>query len=64
MGPMKHHSSVLATLAFAALALFAPAGHAGGQLPRVELEGFAQTKAKSLDDYAGRAILIEFFAYW
>ena len=61
---MKHQPTVLAALAFAALALFAPAGHAGGQLPTVELEGFAQTKAKSFDDYAGRAVLIEFFAYW
>ncbi len=61
---MKHRTSVLATLAFAALAFFAPASHAGGQLPAVELEGFAQTKAKSFDDYAGRAVLIEFFAYW
>jgi hypothetical protein len=61
---MKHQPSVLAALAFAALALFAPSSQAGGQLPTVELEGFAQTKAKSFDDYAGRAVLIEFFAYW
>lgn len=61
---MKLRTSVLATLAFAAAALVAPASPAGGQLPTVELEGFAQTKAKSFDDYAGRAVLIEFFAYW
>ena len=61
---MKHQPTVLATLAFAALALFAPASQAGGQLPAMELEGFAQTKAKSFDDYAGRAVLIEFFAFW
>lgn len=61
---MKRQSSVLATLAFAALALLAPSSQAGGQLPPVELEGFAQTKAQSFDDYAGRAVLIEFFAYW
>ena len=48
---------------FAVLALAVPA-LAGGQLPPVEAEGFAQTKAKSFDDFAGRAVLIEFFAYW
>ena len=61
---MKHRPFILGSLAFAALALFAPSSQAGGQLPTVELEGFAQTKAKSFDDYAGRAVLIEFFAYW
>lgn len=61
---MKLRTSILAMLAFASLALFVPAAPAGGQFPNAELEGFAQTKAKSFDDYAGRAILIEFFAYW
>jgi hypothetical protein len=61
---MNLKSFVLATLAFAALALLAPAGSAGGQLPAPDLEGFAQTKAKSFDDFAGRAVLIEFFAFW
>jgi|GEM_PF-1192885 hypothetical protein len=36
----------------------------GAPLPATQLEGFSQTKAKSLDDYAGRALLIEIFAYW
>ena len=44
---------------------FAPrVAEVGGPLPENELEGFAQTQAESLDDYYGRAILIEFFAYW
>jgi hypothetical protein len=33
-------------------------------MPELAFEGFSQTKAKSLDDLAGRAILIEIFAYW
>ena len=37
--------------------------HIGETLPKVELS-FANIKAKSIDDLAGRAILIEFFAYW
>ena len=36
----------------------------GAPLPASQLEGFSQTKAKSLDDFAGRALLIEIFAYW
>ncbi|HKX46425.1 MAG TPA: hypothetical protein VJP77_06960 [Planctomycetota bacterium] len=33
-------------------------------LDEVELEGFAQTEAESYSDLFGRAVLIEFFAYW
>jgi len=36
----------------------------GSKLPPVVLEGLAQTGAKSFDDFLGRAVLIEFFAYW
>ncbi len=36
----------------------------GSPLPAVELEDFAQTEATSFDDFVGRAVLIEFFAYW
>lgn len=36
----------------------------GSKLPPVELEGLAQTGAKSFDDFLGRAVLLEFFAYW
>lgn len=61
---MNLKSFAIAALALAALALAAPAAPSGGQLPPVELEGFAQTKAKSFDDFAGRAVLLEFFAYW
>ena len=28
------------------------------------LEGFSQTQATTLEEYTGRAILVEFFAYW
>ncbi len=61
---MKSRTTLLALLAVAALGLLTPTAPAGGQLPPVELEGFAQTKAKSFDDFTGRAVLIEFFAYW
>jgi hypothetical protein len=33
-------------------------------LPKVELDGYAQTKAAKFEDYQGRAVLIEFFAHW
>jgi hypothetical protein len=47
-------------------ALAAPAGAqgVGSKLPVVELEEFTQTPAESFDDYMGRAVLIEFFAFW
>jgi hypothetical protein len=39
-------------------------GDSAGLFDDVGLEGFAQTHAQSIDDYQGRALLIEFFAYW
>ncbi|MCA9319361.1 MAG: hypothetical protein KDB53_01435 [Planctomycetes bacterium] len=36
----------------------------GQALPTVELEDFSQTPAKSYDEFVGRVVLIEFFAYW
>ena len=33
-------------------------------IQEAKLEGFAQTRAESIEDYHGRAVLIEFFAYW
>lgn len=36
----------------------------GRPLPPAAIEGFSQTAARSLDDLVGRAVLIEFFAYW
>ena len=37
---------------------------AGKPLPKAQLTDFAQTRAKSLDDFKGRLLLVEFFAYW
>ena len=42
----------------------APAGVVGRAFPDVDIEGLTQTGAESFDDFAGRAVLIEFFAYW
>lgn len=53
-----------AALGMAAALPPAPPGAVGKPLPVVELEGFSQTKAQSLDDFFGRTVLIEFFAYW
>jgi hypothetical protein len=48
----------------AAFASPAPAQGVGSKIPEIELEGFSQTKAQTFDDYLGRAVLFEFFAYW
>jgi hypothetical protein len=62
---MKPCRMWLLPLALAALALPSRAQGVGGTLPpKVELDGLAQTKAKTFDDFIGRAVLIEFFAYW
>ncbi len=63
---MLRHSW-LAVLALATTAFLAVPAHAqapGSKLPPVVLEGLSQTGAKTFDDFLGRAVLIEFFAYW
>jgi hypothetical protein len=62
---MKPSRILQLALALAALALPATAGGGvGSTMPAVELEGYSLTKAKSFDEYLGRTVLIEFFAYW
>jgi len=59
--------SVLGSMLAAALLLGAAplqAQGVGSRMPEVELEGYSQTPAKDFGDYFGRAVLIEFFAYW
>ena len=56
--------SILILLVSTALLAPVVAQDVGQSLPPVELEDFAQTPAKSFDDFLGRAVLIEFFAYW
>lgn len=52
----------LATTAF--LAVPAAAQGVGSKMPPTVLEGLSQTGAKSFEDFQGRAVLIEFFAFW
>lgn len=56
--------AVPALLALGALAPAAAAQSVGSKLAEVKLADFAQTKAKSFEDFAGRAVMFEFFAYW
>ena len=62
-GPIKTWLWIPA-LALYALAATGDAQGAGSKVPPVELEEFAMTPAKSFDDYFGRAVLVEFFAWW
>ena len=58
-------NSVLAVVALTGLPALCAAQGIGSRMPEVvELEGYAQTGAKSFADFTGRAVLIEFFAYW
>jgi hypothetical protein len=52
------------TLGLAGLIAPAAAQDVGTPIPKIELEGYSQTGAKSFEDFYGRAVLIEFFAYW
>ena len=53
-----------AALLCAALPALSEAQGVGSKMPVVELEGYSNTAAKNFDDFLGRAVLIEFFAYW
>jgi hypothetical protein len=46
------------------LSTTALADNIGKPLPESQIEGFTQSPATYLDELTGRAILIEFFAYW
>ena len=61
---MKPIRTGFAALVCAALATLVQAQGVGSKMPVVELEGYTNTPAKSYDDFLGRAVLIEFFAYW
>ena len=56
--------AIVPALFLCALAASTAAQGVGSKLPVVELEEFTQTQAKTFDDYLGRAVLIEFFAFW
>lgn len=51
-------------LASALLVALSGAQGVGSRLPSFDLKDFALTPATSLDDFGGRALLIEFFAHW
>lgn len=53
-----------ASLTSAAAPVLSPAQGVGSKMPVVELEGYSKTPAKSYEDFTGRAVLIEFFAFW
>ena len=64
----ENEMRVMRSVTAAALVLMLSAaalGQVGAPLPsNIELEGFAKTPAKSFDDFLGRTVLLEFFAYW
>ena len=64
---MQHSRLWLLSLALGAVAICArpvTAQGVGTKIPVLELEGYTQTPAKSFEEFTGRAVLIEFFAYW
>jgi len=61
---MKTIRTGLAALACVLVPALTGAQGVGSKLPAVELEDYGRTPAKSFDDFLGRAVLIEFFAYW
>ena len=66
MKALQRFVSGLALVVAAVLAAPALSAQAflNAPMPKVELEGYAQTKAAKFEDFSGRAVLIEFFAYW
>jgi len=61
---MRPSRFVALPILLASLAWPATAQGVGSTIPQIELEGYSKTEAKSFDDFFGRAVLIEFFAYW
>jgi len=62
---MRLASTLLVPALLCAAASSAAAQEVGSPIPAtIELEGYSQTEAQSFEDLLGRAVLIEFFAYW
>ena len=61
---MRPSRSLVLPVLLALLALPAAAQGIGSTIPKIELEGFGNTQAQSFDDYYGRTVLLEFFAFW
>lgn len=62
---MKHLQSLLLGLVAWLVVPSAAAAQVGAPFPEdIEFKELAQTPAKSLEDFSGRLILIENFAYW
>ena len=62
---MKFTKYALAPLFLGVLTSATQAQEPGSSIPaEIELEGYSQIPARSWDDLLGRAVLIEFFAYW
>lgn len=63
---MKHLilSLALPALLASAIAVSPPVADVGDPIPKTNFEEFAQSDAKSMDDFAGRVILVEFFEHW
>jgi len=55
---------LMAAVVTTGLCTTATADNVGKPLPAFDLEGLSQSEASSFDELAGRAVLIEFFAYW
>jgi hypothetical protein len=54
---------MLASVMAFGLCAVAVADNVGKPLPTVELEGLTQSPAKTYEEFVGRAVLLEFFAY-
>lgn len=57
-------TSLLLTAATLAPASALAADKVGTPLPPVQIEGLTQSPTSSFDEFTGRLLLIEFFAYW
>lgn len=61
---MQRIRTLLAPALLLALGAVAPAQDVGSSVGALELTDLAQTEAESFGDMVGRAVLLEFFAYW
>ena len=63
---MKHLilSLTLPALLAGATTINPPASDVGDPIPKTSFEEFVKSGAESMDDFAGRVILVEFFEHW
>ncbi len=61
---MTGNKTLLTLMVLACLGATSVAQEVGDKMPKIQTEEFTNTKIKSVGDFKGKLMLVEFFAFW